>query len=123
MPRSEKEPFPKQNDDLGKVVDILLNNEPVKAKIVRSDANIRKGRIYYIEADHLYVFEYELPGFTIGEHGPDLGKRVCALLSEGPRINGSIVRDDNDFPYETLIKLDDGRYVLSGECQLVPIDR
>lgn len=36
-----------------------------------------------------------------------------ALLS----IEGTIVRDDVEAPYHTIISLDDGRYVLTTECQ------
>jgi hypothetical protein len=32
-------------------------------------------------------------------------------------IGGTIVRDDIEEPYRTIIKLDDGRYVLATECQ------
>lgn len=35
-------------------------------------------------------------------------------------IGGTIVRDDSDDPFVTLIRLDDGRYVLGTECQYMP---
>jgi hypothetical protein len=33
------------------------------------------------------------------------------------RIGGVLVRDDFEEPWQTIIALDDGRYVLSTECQ------
>jgi hypothetical protein len=33
---------------------------------------------------------------------------------------GTIVRDDNEPPWRTIIRLDDGRVVLASECQYSP---
>ena len=33
------------------------------------------------------------------------------------RIEGTIIRDDREEPFETLIKLDDGRVIRGTECQ------
>lgn len=51
-----------------------------------------------------------------GEH---LGKRVevCFDYDLSRTIGGVVVRDDVGEPGRTIIKLDDGRYVLSIECQ------
>lgn len=32
-------------------------------------------------------------------------------------IKGTVVRDDVEDPYRTIIRLDDGRFVLDPECQ------
>jgi hypothetical protein len=50
-----------------------------------------------------------------------LGKRVRVLFRYGsndePELHGTIVRDDIQDPWKSIIKLDDGRYVLTTECQ------
>lgn len=35
-------------------------------------------------------------------------------------LNGTIVRDDIESPHITIIQLDDGRFILSTECQFRP---
>lgn len=52
-----------------------------------------------------------------------LNKRVqvCFCYNTKNTISGTIVRDDYEDPWLTLIKLDDGRYVTSTECQYSPI--
>jgi len=42
---------------------------------------------------------------------------VCFYYDTTKTINGIIVRDDSEPPYRTIIKLEDGRYVLATECQ------
>lgn len=53
-----------------------------------------------------------------------LGKRVEVIFNYDTRhpIQGQIVRDDQEEPRFTIIKLDDGRYVLTTECQWRPLD-
>lgn len=43
--------------------------------------------------------------------------KVCFNYDTSNLIDGTIVRDDIESPYVTIIKLDDGRYVNSTECQ------
>ena len=47
------------------------------------------------------------------------GKRakVCFNYNLKKTIGGVVVRDDMEEPWITIIKLDDGRHVLSIECQ------
>lgn len=40
---------------------------------------------------------------------------------QSKEIEGIIVRDDMEEPFRTIIKLDDGRYILADECQYAPI--
>jgi hypothetical protein len=42
---------------------------------------------------------------------------VCFRYETSRIINGIIVRFDVESPYVQIIKLDDGRFVLSTECQ------
>lgn len=37
-----------------------------------------------------------------------------------PILYGTIVRDDMEEPFVTIIRLDNGRYVLATECQYSP---
>lgn len=52
------------------------------------------------------------------EQGPCLGRRVsvCFHYDTTQQVQGTIVRDDMQEPGRTIIRLDDGRYVLSTEC-------
>lgn len=43
--------------------------------------------------------------------------RVCFNYDTSNVVDGTIVRDDCQAPGETIIKLDDGRYVRATECQ------
>lgn len=36
-------------------------------------------------------------------------------------VFGNIVRDDMEAPFKTIIRLDDGRYILGTECQYAPL--
>ena len=42
---------------------------------------------------------------------------VCFFYDVTRTIKGTIVRDDREDPGETIIRLDDGRYLRSTECQ------
>lgn len=43
--------------------------------------------------------------------------KVCFHYDTSHYIYGTIYRDDSEEPYETLIKLDDGRIIRACECQ------
>ena len=45
-------------------------------------------------------------------------KRVAVRFRDnsGVDVLGTIVRSDAEEPYQTIIKLDDGRYILDSEC-------
>lgn len=42
---------------------------------------------------------------------------VCFKYDTTRWIDGTIIRDDREEPFETLIKLDDGRVIRGTECQ------
>ena len=42
---------------------------------------------------------------------------VCFHYDTTKLIIGTVIRDDREEPYETLIKLDDGRVIRGVECQ------
>jgi len=50
-----------------------------------------------------------------------LRTKVCFNYDTINFVMGTIVRDDAEQPFETIIRLDDGRYILSSECQHSPI--
>lgn len=54
--------------------------------------------------------------------GSYLGRRVsvCFHYDAGTLVPGTLVRDDVEDPWRTIIRLDDGRHVLSTECQWSP---
>lgn len=57
------------------------------------------------------------------KQGSFLGKRtrVCFNFDTTVVLLGTIVRDDAESPGVLIISLDDGRVVLSTECQYSPI--
>lgn len=56
------------------------------------------------------------------KQGEWLGRRtrVCFHYDASKIINGTIVRDDAEVPFVTVILLDDGRVVLATECMHSP---
>jgi hypothetical protein len=59
-------------------------------------------------------------GYTVfPKQSQDLGKdvNVCFLYDTNNMIRGKLVRSDIEAPFKTIIVLDDGRYILSTECQ------
>lgn len=55
------------------------------------------------------------------KQGTFLGKKtkVC-FFYETDYLKGVVVRDDAEAPFLTIIRLDDGRYIMSTECQYAP---
>ena len=43
--------------------------------------------------------------------------KVCFHYNTSKYVPGTIIRDDRETPFETLIKLDDGRVLRGTECQ------
>ena len=56
------------------------------------------------------------------KQGQFLGKRTKVIFNyQDDEIFGLIVRDDMEYPFRTIICLDDGRFILATECQFSPI--
>ena len=55
---------------------------------------------------------------------PHIGKRVrvCYHYDTSKPHYGVIVRDDREEPFETIIALDNGRYLRGVECQYAILD-
>ena len=53
------------------------------------------------------------------KQGAHVGARVRVVFQYDTTLymTGTILRDDAEAPFRTIIKLDDGRLVLSTECQ------
>lgn len=49
----------------------------------------------------------------------DVGRRVVVAFGYNVQqvVRGKIVRDDTEYPHRTIIRLDDGRFVMGTECQ------
>jgi hypothetical protein len=47
--------------------------------------------------------------------------RVCFHYDTSQSIKGTMVRNDYAAPWVDIIQLDDGRYVLTTECQWQPL--
>lgn len=58
------------------------------------------------------------------KQGSHWGKqvRVCFDYDTSRTMLGLVVRDDAEEPGHMIIKLEDGRHVLSSECQYQPVD-
>ncbi|MMZ62603.1 hypothetical protein D1872_248190 [compost metagenome] len=57
------------------------------------------------------------------KQGSFLDRRVLVSFNYDTNntVLGTIVRDDIEDPFVTIIKLDDGRFVLSTECQFTEL--
>ena len=60
---------------------------------------------------------YKYPEFKVGSR-----VEVCYHYDTSKYHYGTIVRDDLEEPFETIIKLDNGRYLRAVECQYSYID-
>ena len=60
---------------------------------------------------------YKYPQFKVGSR-----VEVCYHFDTSKYHYGTIVRDDLEEPFETIIKLDNGRYLRAVECQYSYID-
>lgn len=60
---------------------------------------------------------YKYPEFKVGSR-----VEVCYHFDTSKYHYGTIVRDDLEEPFETIIKLDNGRYLRAVECQYSYID-
>ena len=60
---------------------------------------------------------YKYPQFKVGSR-----VEVCYHFDTSKYHYGTIVRDDLEEPFETIIKLDNGRYLRATECQFSYID-
>lgn len=61
---------------------------------------------------------------TFPKQGRYLGLDVVVYFhyDTSQSLNGKIVRDDMEEPFETIIQLEDGRFVRSVECAYRPVD-
>lgn len=55
---------------------------------------------------------YRFPEMAVGAN-----VKVCFHYDTSHFVRGRIVRDDLEEPFETIIRLDDGRYIRGTECQ------
>lgn len=60
---------------------------------------------------------YKYPKFKVGSR-----VMVCYHYDTSKYHYGTIVRDDLEEPFETIIKLDNGRYLRATECQFSYVD-
>jgi hypothetical protein len=66
--------------------------------------------------------EATITATTFPKQGELVGRRTRVIFHySGPELLGTIVRNDWEEPYRTIIKLlDDGRYIMASECQHSP---
>ncbi len=56
--------------------------------------------------------DYKYPEYAVGAR-----VQVCFHYDTSKYCMGTVVRDDIEEPYVMIIRLDDGRHILSTECQ------
>lgn len=58
------------------------------------------------------------------KQGHNLNKKVIVIFryDSSKHLEGKIIRDDMEFPWVTIIKLNDERFILAGECMYSIID-
>ena len=116
------ESFPKQRKNLGSVVTTMFEGEQVEATIVRSDDESPNRKIYRTK-HAAYLEDNEIEGFVYPEQHSDKGGSAEVLFhyDTNNSLKGTIIRDDNEKPFTTLILLEDGRIVNGKECQYSPL--
>lgn len=59
------------------------------------------------------------------QQGSELGQRAEVIFHYDTSrvLMGTIVRDDSEEPFETMIRLDSGQIVRGSECQYAPVRR
>lgn len=115
--------FPRQNQDLGTGVKLGLDGERVvPAVIIRSDAE-EPGRKIFRTLEGIYISSEELDNFRLPRQGTYLGKNTKVYFHYQDRfLEGRIVRDDMEEPFNEFIELADGRVISKYECQYCPFD-
>lgn len=139
--------FPEQSKDVGELTKVFYGDKWVDGLVVRDDVNFPRlnRRIIAIDPQKYIIMQFsddatvsinaendgrplnELynPIFKNGgypQQGSWLNKRtkVCFCYDTSHTIMGTIVRNDNESPWEGIIRLDDGRFIFTGECQHSP---
>ena len=57
-----------------------------------------------------------------GTFGVGARVSVCYHYNTNKTHEGTIVRDDKEEPFETIIRLDNGRFLRGTECQYRPLN-
>lgn len=64
----------------------------------------------------------DFPQQNTGAFGVGTRVNVFYHYDTNKMHEGTIVRDDTEEPFETIIKLDNGRFLRGTECQYCPIN-
>jgi hypothetical protein len=108
--------FPKQSDQVNQRVETPLGS----GVIVRDDVESPNLRLVRLDDGRVVM-----PNETTypKKQGPAIGDRVwvCFNYKFTQGIDGTTVRDDYADPWLGILALDDGRFVLTTECQYRPL--
>lgn len=60
-----------------------------------------------------------ISAYSFPKQSQYVGRRckVCFHYDTSQEFKGTVIRDDREDPFETLIRLDDGRVLRATECQ------
>jgi len=113
--------FPVQGERLGEKAEVIRDGQTVTGQIVRDDLIDPLVTMIELE-DGSVVLSDEQDGYIKVEQGnhKDRPTKVCFNYDTSHILEGTVVRDDMEEPFRTVIKLDVGRFVLSSECMYSP---
>lgn len=140
-PMIDFDSFPEQSDMVGETVGVSFKSGELYGTIVRDDMNFpRLNRRIVKLGDGRYIFQhttdsdevlrvsdsplnevnnlmFENGGYP--KQGNLLNQRVsvCFNYDTSKTIDGTVLRDDHEAPFKSIIRLDDGRHITMGECQ------
>lgn len=120
--------FPRQREEVGEYSGLYMGDDILgtDAKIVRWDAEEPREILYecdgkYFQGSELVVDRgYRMNSYPVQTE--DLGKLVDVYFQYDmeKHMDGRIVRQDKAAPYLTVIRLDNGNYVLGHEIEFRP---
>ena len=113
--------FPTQGERLGEQAEVIRDGQTVTGQIVRDDVIDPLVTMIELE-DGSVVLADEQDNFREPEQGTSKGRpaQVCFNYDTSRLLDGTVVRDDMEEPYRTVVKLDVGRFVLATECMYSP---
>lgn len=114
--------FPKQSSRVGCMYDCMLDGKPAHGTIVREDMESPHRMLVKLDDAYGGMIIQGLDSPAVPKQGSFLNMQTKVCFFYGSEtVRGRILRDDDAEPWATIIKLEDGRFIESTECQYSPI--